>query len=68
MLPYYQPQHGRVWKQPSQPLPQLNEEEESFGVPPHHTIDPGPYAMVDVVLNENEPIPVGDRSQWVRAA
>jgi hypothetical protein len=66
-LPYYQPQYGRVWQQPPQPLPQLSEEEESFGVSPHHTIDPGPPAMVDVVLNENEPIPVGDRSQWVRA-
>jgi hypothetical protein len=60
-LPYYQPQFGRVWQQP-QPLPRLNEEEESFGVSPHHT------AMVDVMLNENEPIPVGDRSQWVHAA
>jgi hypothetical protein len=67
-LPYYQPQHGRVWRQPPQPLPQLNEEEESFGVSPHHTIYPGPSATVDAVLNENEPIPVGDRSQWVRAA
>lgn len=66
MLPYSQPQYGRVWKQPSQPLPQLNEEEESFDVPPRRTNDPS--AMVDVVLNENEPIPVGDRSQWVRAA
>lgn len=64
-LPYYQPQYGRVWQQPPQPLPQLNEEEESFDVSPHYTIDPDPS---DVVLNENEPIPVGDRSHWVRAA
>lgn len=64
-LPYHQPQHGRVWK--PQPLPQLNEEEEGFGVPPYRTIYPSPSAMVDVVLNENEPIPVGDRSQWVHA-
>jgi hypothetical protein len=67
-LPYYQPQYGRVWQQPPLPLPQVNEEEESFGVSPHHTIDPGPSAMVNAVLNENEPIPVGDRSQWVHAA
>lgn len=67
MLPYYQPQYGHVWKQPPQPLPRLNEE-ESFGVSPHNTTDPGQSAMIDVVLNENEPIPVGDRSQWVRAA
>jgi hypothetical protein len=67
-LPYYQPQYGRVWQQPPQPaLPQLNEEEESFGVSPHHTIDLVPSARVDVVLNENEPIPVGDRSRWLRA-
>jgi hypothetical protein len=46
----------------------LNEEEEGFDVSPHRTIDSGPSAMVDVVLNENEPIPVGDRSQWVLAA
>lgn len=61
-LPYYQPQYGRVWQHPPQPLPRLNEEEESFAVSPRHT------AKVNVVLNENEPIPVGDRSQWVRAA
>ena len=67
-LPYYMPQYGRVWRQAPQPLPPLNEQEESFGVSPHHTIDAGPSATVDVVLNENEPIPVGDRSQWVRAA
>jgi hypothetical protein len=67
-LPYYQPQYiGHVWNQPPQPLPRLNEE-ESFGVSPHNTTDPGQSAMVDVVLNENEPIPMGDRSQWVRAA
>jgi len=67
-LPYYQPQYGRVLQQPPQPLPRLNEEEESFGVSPHQMIDPVPSAMVDAALNENEPIPVGDRSQWVRAA
>ena len=67
-LPYYPPQYGRVRKQPLQPLPQLNEEEESSGVSPHDTIDSGLSAMIDVVLNENDPIPVGDRSQWVRAA
>jgi hypothetical protein len=66
-LPYYQPQYGRVRKQQPQPLPQLNEEEESVGVSPR-TIDSGLSAMIDVVLNENDPIPVGDRSQWVRAA
>ena len=63
-LPYYQPQYGRVWQQPPQPLPRVNEEEE---ISPRHTIDPGSSSMVDVVLNEDEPIPAGDRSHWVRA-
>lgn len=67
-LPYHQPQYGHVRQQPPQPLPQLNEEEESFDVSPNHTMHPGPSVMVDVVLNEDEPIPMGDRSQWVRAA
>ncbi len=67
-LPYYRPQYGHGSQQPPQPLPQVKEEEENFGVSPYHTIDPGPSAMVDVVLNEDEPIPVGDPSQWVRAA
>lgn len=65
-LPYKQPQYGRVRKQPPQPLPRLNEE-EGFDVLPQRTIYPGPSVMVDVVVNENEPIPVGDRSGWVRA-
>ena len=34
-----------------------------FGVTPD--FDPGPSAAV--VLNEDEPIPLGDLSEWVRA-
>jgi hypothetical protein len=58
ILPYYQPQYVNGW-QPQQ--------QESFAVAPRRTIDPGPSNMVDVVLNEDEPVPVGDRSQWVHA-
>jgi len=67
-LPYSQPQYGRGWQQPPQPLPQVDEEEEGSGFSPHSTIHPGPSVVVDVVLNEDDPIPVGDRSQWRRAA
>jgi hypothetical protein len=58
ILPYYQSQYVNGWQPPQQ---------ESFAVAPRRTVDPGPSNMVDVVLNEDEPVPVGDRSQWVRA-
>jgi hypothetical protein len=41
-----------------------------FGVTqdmPDPLTSPGPSFMVDTVTNEDEPIPIGDRSQWVRA-
>ena len=65
-LPYDQAQYGRGWLQ--QPRPR---QVENLGVSPYRVVDPGPSTMVDVMineLNEDEPVPVGDRSTWVRAA
>jgi hypothetical protein len=57
-LPSYLPQPGRGWQQATTP-----------GVLSDR---PGPVAgpsvVADVVLDEDAPIPVGDRSQWVRAS
>lgn len=63
-LPSYRPQlPGREWQQR-----ETQDESTRFGVVPDQpTGNPGPSFTVNVVLNEDEPIPVGDRSQWVRA-
>jgi hypothetical protein len=64
-LPSYQPQYGRGWQQQQQP----QQQQESFGVSPRRIMDDhGLSAVVDVMLNEDEPIPMGDQSQWVRAS
>jgi hypothetical protein len=61
-LPSNRPQlPGRGWQQR-----ETQDERTRFGVSPDRPV-PGPSYVVDVVLNEDEPIPVGDRSQWVRA-
>ena len=62
-LPYYHSQPGRGWQQQRQ---EVQGDSSRFGVSPD--LDPGPSVMVDVVVNEDEPIPLGDQSQWVRAA
>lgn len=62
-LPYGQAQYGRGWQQQSRP-----HQAESLGFSPYRPMDPGPSTMVDVELNEDEPVPVGDRTMWVRAA
>jgi len=61
-LPSYRPQPpGREWQQR-----ETQDEPMRFGVSSDQP-DPGPSFTVNVVLNEDEPIPAGDRSQWVRA-
>lgn len=58
-LPSYRAQQSRrSWQRP--PRPQAAQDTPDL-------LSPGPSFMVDVVTNEDEPIPVGDRSQWVRA-
>jgi len=62
-LPSNRPQlPGHEWQQR-----ETQDERTRFGVSPDQPV-PGPSFAVDVVLNEDEPIPVGDRSQWVRAS
>jgi hypothetical protein len=62
-LPYHPLQPGRGWQQQRQ---ETQGDSSRFGVSPN--LDPGPSVVVDVVVNEDEPIPLGDRTQWVPAA
>ena len=68
-LPSYRAQQPRrSWQRPPRQQA-MRDEPTRFGVTQDTSdpLTPGPSFMVDVVTNEDEPISVGDRSQWVRA-
>jgi hypothetical protein len=65
-LPAYRAQPWREWQRQQARRDGPTQFAVSEEDPPDESA-PGFSFEVDVVLNEDEPIPVGDRSQWVRA-